>query len=268
MSTQHTKCDRCGYVANDTRKLIQHLLEEASCPPTYSTLSHSDIIERLNKILELTCSLCGREFASKAGKTNHMRSCKNKSSSNSNVPSTSATKKKSKNEKKQSINVASSSKRKHQEIYPFDKELTLEDCGFSMQELLTYIVYEGEVGEEINLGEGIGKFFTKLHSKKEHNNIKWRKEKDTDKYLVYVDNDGWVELDDDILCKHIGMLYSLMEEVWCDYEMSVRCGTNECVYDEETVARVNKFMYELIVDDSSVMFYCQDWIVKFLDGLK
>lgn len=269
MSAPHTKykCERCGFIASDTRKLIQHLLDEAPCPPTHSTLSHSDIVERLQKILELTCLMCGREFSSKSGKSNHMRSCKNKqipslspSPNNSNgEASTSSPKKKTRKQASKSTSgtsIASTSKR--QELHPFDKELTLADCGYSAQEVLRYIVSDGDVGK------GIGQFFNDLHSKNEHKNIKWQK----DKYLVYVEDDGWVELVDELLCSHIGLIYSLMEEVWCDYEMSVRCGTCECSYDDETVARVNLFMYELIVDDSSVMLYCEDWLVKYLDRMK
>jgi hypothetical protein len=220
--------------------------------------------------------MCGREFSTKAGKTNHMRSCKNKPSpspspllNNVNSEASTSSKKKTNDKVKKQVSkrtsgasgtsgtsVASTSRR--QELYPFNKELTLTDCGYSTQEVLRYIVCDGEVGK------GIGELFNNLHSKKEHKNIKWHK----DKFLVYVDDDGWIDLDDDFLCSHIGMLYSMMEEVWCDYEMSVRCGTNECLYDDETVARINDFMYELIVDDSSVMMYCEDWLVKYLDGLK
>lgn len=267
MSTPHTKCERCGFIASDTRKLIQHLLDEASCPPTNSSLSHSDIIEQLNKIIELTCSICGREFSSKAGKSNHLRSCKGKLQNNNAQPSTSSCKKNTsnttKNIKPKKISSASTSAStsvsKRKELFPFDKELTLLDCGYSAQDVLDFIVYKGE-----SEGDGIGQMFINLHSKREHKNIKWYK----DKYLVYVDDDGWIELNDELLCSHICMLFSIMEETWCDYEMSLRCETCEQLYDDETVARITKFMYEQIVDDNSVMFYCEDWLVKYLDNLK
>lgn len=263
MSERNVKCERCGFIADDTRKLIQHLRDEEACPPTHSTLTHTDIIERLVKILDLTCSFCGREFTTKAGKANHVRSCKEnptrvqKGASTSNVASTSTGS--TKQGKKKNLNAnantsANLSTQKNPNIFPFDKDLTLADCGCSSQEILSFVSLEGE---------GIGKFFSLLHNKPEHKNIKWQK----NKYVVY-DGEGWIELDDNVLSTHIGMLYSVMEEVWCDYEMEVRCESATSIYDNETVAKINKFMYETIVDDDSVMFHCEDWLMKYLDGLK
>lgn len=259
-STSNVKCERCGFLADDIKKLMQHLRNEEACPPTFTTLAHADILERLMKIADLKCSFCGREFTTKAGKTNHSRTCKDNPTRAqraivaSSTASTSTSHVKQRQKKTVSAQTRAGTTQSNFNVCPFDKDLTLAECGCSSQDVLNFVPLEGE---------GIGKFFGLLHSKPEHKNIKWQR----NKFVVY-DGEGWIELDDNLLSAHIGMLYSIMEEVWCDYEMEVRCENVAGMYDVDTVARINKFMYETIVDDASVMFHCENWLMKYLEGLK
>jgi len=269
--TNTKRCDRCGFVAEDIKKLIAHLRDGASCPPLHSTLAHADLIERLVAIDNLSCSFCHRLFSRPGGKTLHTKHCKlnpervdrktgahttnvasvnGNGNANANGASTSASASTSSTTRTKTN--GGSSKYKH--LHPFCSDVDIEDCGIERKNILRYAL-----GNE----QGIIDLFVDLHSRDKHNNIKWSQNK-----LILYDGHGWVELNDGLLQTHLWMLYSIIEEVWCDYEMEVRLGTSDVVYDDETVARVNNFLYELIVDDESVLLYCADLLAAYLEGVK
>ena len=144
--------------------------------------------------------------------------------------------------------------KKVKNLFPFDVEITVTNCGIDKQKILEYASREDE---------GIVQFFIDLHSRESHKNIKWRQEE----LVVYIDNE-WVFANQYLLCSHIGMLYSIIEETWCDYEMDLRCGNRQSIFDTDVVARTNKFLYEVIVDDASVLFQCENKLIAYLEGLK
>lgn len=253
------RCDRCGFVAEDVKKLIAHLRDGASCPPLHSTLAHADLIERLVAIDNLSCRFCHRLFSRPGGKTLHTKHCKlnpervDRKTSNVasvNVNASGASTSTSGNTRIKTN--GGSSKYKH--LHPFCSDVDVEDCGIDRKKILQYAL-----GNE----QGIVDLFIDLHSRDKHKNIKWSQNK-----LIVYDGHSWVELDDYLLQTHLGMLYSIIEEVWCDYEMEVRLETCDVVYDAETIARVNKFLYDLIVDDESVLLYCADLLAAYLEGIK
>lgn len=268
---QQIKCDRCGFVADDRRKLIAHLRNEASCPPLLSTLAHQDIIDQHMATLERTCYTCWQVFSTKAGKTRHAKVCNIKqiqrTSQNSNRQtshehSNGQTSQEHSNGQtsllpikvKKSNQKGNKKVKKVNNLFPFDGEITTTNCGIDKQKILEYASREDE---------GIVQFFIDLHSMDNHKNIKWIE----GKLVVYVDN-KWIFADQHLLCSHIGMLYSIIEETWCDYEMDLRCGNRQSIFDTNVVERTNKFLYEVIVDDTSVLFQCEDKLIAYLEGLK
>jgi hypothetical protein len=108
-------------------------------------------------------------------------------------------------------------------------------------------------------------FFTRLHSHPNHDNIKWSNNK-----LVVYNGKGWVEASEPLLVRHVGLLYSILEEKWFDYQSQIRCGIIEpkdaienCIQKD-----IDKFLYEDIVDNESVFFHCKDLLFEYLERLK
>lgn len=263
LQTHTCKCERCGYVAQNIPRLINHLRNETSCPSTYSNLAHGDLIERLVKLDKLTCEYCHRVLGSRSGKVTHVKHCKlNLQNTRTHVviPSQKQAKE-SKTIQKKSIerNVTKCTSSKDQHLVPFGNEIELKEIGFSVEHILGYAT---------QLEQGIISFFADLHTKDMYRNIKWKHDKPVGDVLVIYDGERWIEMTDKIMCQHLGMLYGIIEEIWCDYEMDVRCGKCQPLFDEQTLAKVNNFLYDVVVDDESVMFCCQDLLFEYLQEIK
>lgn len=114
----------------------------------------------------------------------------------------------------------------------------------------------------VNVPQGIVDMFAHLHTQEHHDNIKWKGDK-----LLAFDGNTWCEVNDNIMAKHLGFIFGILEERWCDYQTSVRCGCDSII-DEEQANGIDTFYYDDIVDDDSLMFYCKDSLYSYLHTLK
>lgn len=254
------KCERCGYIASNKPNLIKHVKEERMCRPIFSTISHVELLNKLNPPLDLTCTFCNLLCKTKSAQTLHMRYyChlnpnridKRKPNNQDNVISTN-----------KYNNSSSETTRRYFHkntpitlgVHPFNKEINWSELNISQENMLKYVR---------STKGGIIELFITLHSYDEHKNIEWL----NDKLLVY-DGKGWTEIDNDLLSKHLGFIYSRLEEFWCDYQMDVRCGNVTNNIDEEEMNMIDEFMYNSVVDDDSVLFHCGDELIEYVDTLK
>jgi hypothetical protein len=252
------KCERCGYIASSKENLIKHVKEEKMCPAKLSKISHIDLLNKLNPPPDLTCNFCNLLCKSKASKTTHIRyHChlnpnkldrkQNKTSNDISSPNNVSTI----NDNRIYIHKKTSTTKG---LHPFTKDIDWDKVTFSNSELIECIMNENQ---------GIVDLFISLHSHDNHKNIEWV----NDKLLIY-DGKGWTEVDNDMLVTHLGFLYSFIEEKWCDYQMDVRCGNVVCSIEDAVIESINDFIYNKIVDDESVLFYCNDILSEYLEILK
>lgn len=252
------KCERCGYIASSKPNLIKHVKDERICRAILSSISHIDLLNKLQPPPDLTCRFCNLLCKSKGSHTTHTKyHChlnpdrldikrNNNDASTSNQDTT----------QNETITRKYFHKNtsKTNGLCPFNKDIEWKHLQISYDNVLKCIV---------NKNQGIVDLFILLHSHDEHKNIEWINDK-----LVIFDGKGWTELDDDLLAKHLGFMYSYMEECWCDYLMDVRCETTHFRLDDEVVVSIDDFMYNQIVDDESVIFHCGDILLEYLETLK
>lgn len=253
------KCERCGYIASNRKNLIKHLKDERMCRPILSTISHIDLLNKLQPPPDLTCKFCNLLCKTKGSHTSHIKyHChlnpdrldrKNNTDTESII-----------NGNTEIHNEVSVRKYFHKHtsktngLFPFNKDIQWSTLDISNENVLKCIT---------NNNQGIVDLFILLHSYDEHKNIEWINDK-----LVIYDGKGWRELDDELLAKHLGFLYSYMEECWCDYLMDVRCEKADVLLDDETIETIDDFMYNQVVDDESVLFHCGDCLLEYLHTLK
>lgn len=257
------KCERCGYIAPNKNNLIKHVKDERMCRPILSSISHIDLLNKLQPPPDLICKFCNLLCKSKRSHTIHIKYYCHLNPDRIDI-------------KKNNNDVASTSN-KHSDInttqyeiitrkyfhkhtsktnglFPFTQDITWNRVNIPNDDILKCIM---------NKSQGIIDLFILLHSHDEHKNIEWINNK-----LIVYDGKGWTELDDDLLAKHLGFLYSYMEECWCDYLMDVRCENISSLFNDDSIASIDDFMYNEIVDDKSVLFHCGDILLEYLETLK
>lgn len=257
------KCERCGYIASSKIKLIKHIKDETICRPILSSITHIDLLHKLQPPPNLTCKFCNLLCKSITTHTTHIKYHCHKN------PNRIDKKNKKKDVASTSNGITDIDAKQNEQIirkyvhthtsktnglYPFNKDINWSKINISNDNILKCIV-DGK--------QGIIDLFILLHSYDEHKNIEWINNK-----LVIFDGKGWTELDDDLLARHLGFLYSYIEECWCDYLMGVRCETAHVILDDDVVASIDDFMYNQVVDDESVLFHCGDILMEYLHTLK
>jgi hypothetical protein len=112
--------------------------------------------------------------------------------------------------------------------------------------------------------QGMINAFAQLHASPNHDNVQWYKDK-----LIIYDGRGWTEARQDMIARHLGYIFSILEEKWYDYMTNIRCGNSgDDVIDEEEQHDNELFYYTQIVDDESILFYCKDGLFDYLETLK
>lgn len=184
--------------------------------------------------LETTCTYCNLVCKSKPGLTRHLKSCKVKN--NINIPTHKTT----------VIN---------KNIYSFIKDIDWTDSDIPN----TFFIECCLLKEK-----GIIELFRKLHEHPNHFNIRYSHSR-----IIVFDGRNWVKLQDEMIRDHLGFLFSILEEKWCDFLMELRCGNidNTCI-SEEDIEDTDTFFYNKIVDDDSVLFYCKDLMYDYIEELK
>lgn len=260
-----SKCERCGYISPSKKVLIKHVKDEKMCPSILSTISHIDLLNKLQPPPNLTCKFCNLLCKSKNAHTSHIKyhchknpnKLDKKKPSSSDIASTSNSESNQNNTKQPSEIIRKyvhKDTSKTKGLFPFNKDVEWNKLQISQNEIMKCI---------INLNQGLVDIFILLHSHDEHKNIEWINDK-----LVVYDGKGWTELDETLLSTHLGFLFSYMEECWCDYLMDVRCDNITSFIDEETTSSIDDFFYERIVDEDSVLFHCGDIMYEYLETLK
>lgn len=240
-------CERCGYIASSKLNLIKHVKDERMCRPILSSISHIDLLYKLQPPPDLTCQFCKLLCKSKRTHTTHTKY-------HCHLNPDRVDKKKKKNDIA-STSQATRTKEKHKDgLFSFTQDIDWNALQIPDNKILQFI---------ITTNQGIVDLFILVHSYDEHKNIKWTK----NKFMIF-DGIGWTELVEEILAKHLGFFYAYLEECWCDYLMDVRCGTASEKLDEEVIKSVDDFMYNKIVDDESVLFQCGDSMLEYLEALK
>lgn len=190
----------------------------------------------------ITCSYCNMSCKSKGGLTHHLRYCKVKNDGDINVASSKSSHKKQ--------NYTS-----NKDLHPFNKDIDWSNSDLSENFFIECCVRRDK---------GIVDLFEELHKHPNHYNIKYSNNK-----LLVFDGNGWVRLQENMLRDHLGFLYSALEEKWCDYLMDIRCGNvNRPYVSCDDIAEVERFLYDTIVDDDSVLFYCKDLLYDSIEELK
>ena len=252
------KCERCGYNAPNIKSLIKHVKDEKMCPSILSSISHVQLLNKLQPPPNLTCKFCSLLCKSKPAHTRHVKYHCHLNPDKVEIKK--ITLDASSNTQSKARTVETVRKYIHKDtsktkgLYPFNKEVEWNLCQVPRSDILNCI---------INVNQGLVDLFILLHSKDEHKNIEWVNDK-----LVVYDSKGWTELDESLLSTHMGFLYSYMEECWCDYLMDLRCGNIQPCIDEQTTASIDYFFYDKIVDEESVLFHCGDLMYEYLETLK
>lgn len=254
----NTECARCGYIASNIETLIKHVKEEKMCPAVHSTISHTELLNKLRPPLDLTCKFCRLLCKSKSAQTSHIKYYCHLNPNRidrKNIKSVNDTISTSGNGVQEHYRKYIHKNTPHTKgLHSFDKDIDWTTVNIIKSDMLKYIT---------NLAQGVVDLFIDLHSQEHHKNIEWINNK-----LVVYDGKGWTEINETILSNHLGYLFSHMEECWCDYQMDVRCGNVISNVDDELTAKIDYFMYEQIVDDESVLFYCGDLLSEYLETIK
>lgn len=252
------RCERCGYIAMNKNTLIKHVKDEKQCHALLSSISHVDLLNKINPPPDLTCSFCHLLCKSKSAQTLHT---KYYCHLNPNRIEKRKTKNKDDNIQCNDTSISETTRRyihkntsQTKGLHPFNKDIDWSSIDITKSSMLNYMV---------SMAQGIIDLFVNIHSLDNHKNIEWVNDK-----LVVYDGKGWTELDTELLSTHVGFLYSHMEEWWCDYQMDIRCGNINNNIDDETTQLVDDFLYNQIVDDGSVLFHCGDGISDYLETLK
>ncbi len=263
------ECERCGYPAPNKERLIKHLKDGMQCRPLKSKIPLQDLLNKLRPPVpqeDLACSFCSLQCKSKTGLATHLRYCKKKeqpnetsesadaASTSANVPVGNGT----------LVDKQATSKHiyfhknvvVHKELHPFHENIEWDT--FDIDEKFFLDCCECKA-------HGLIELFSFLHRHPNHDNIKWSNNK-----LVVYNGKGWIEATEQTLIKHMGFLYSILEEKWFDYQSNIRCGNIEIndIIDSSLQRDIDKFLYNDIVDDDSVFFHCKDYLYEYLEGLK
>jgi hypothetical protein len=260
-------CERCGFPAQNLSRLIKHINTIVQCPSTKSRISHEELINKLRpppSVDELTCTICKQVCKTLAGVKIHMHACKAKNQASDhkevsntvhvleNVIITPPNQKK--NQKKTTYIHKNMSQ--HKDLKPFNSEIVIDDL-----KLTDSFLQECCASKK----QGIIDLFVKVHNHPDHDNLKWH----NDKLIVY-DGKGWTDMTELHLIQHLGSLFSILEEKWCDYQMNIRCGVfcQDDVLSDTIQKGIDEFFYTSIVDDESVYFYCKSDLEEYLQTLK
>ena len=267
------ECERCGYPAPSLARLIKHLKDGTQCRAIKSRISIPELLCKVqppppSEVLK--CVHCNLQCKSKGGLTRHMKQCKHKDNATTNTQdnngaSTSATTTTPPTQDDDIQNAKNTSYKHvyfhknvvvHKALHPFHHEIEWDTFDIDEQFFLDCLECKAH---------GIIELFTFLHRHPNHDNIKWSSNK-----LVVFNGKGWVEASDALLVKHIGFIYSILEEKWFDYQSNIRCGVvqpkdalDHCIQKD-----IDKFIYDDIVDDESVFFHCKDVLYEYLETLK
>lgn len=272
------KCQRCGFTAANEAKLLKHWRTETQCPALLCKTKHQDLIEQVRPkptTEQRTCQYCHQEFKSIGGMKNHSRRCKSNltASSSQQVNNTIEAIPADVEDappKKVINNVADLRKKKNLyssvdtpcKLYAFDKEIDWTPLNFEQ----SYVI---ELCQKKM--EGIIDLFIQLHNNEKHDNIRWffDKQQEQHKLIVY-DGKKWVDVNHKMLIQHLWLLYSFLEEHWCDYQSALRCDAieQENIIPESEQKAIDEFFYDNIVDEESVYFYCKDLLNEYLEAIK
>lgn len=282
-------CERCCFPASDLSKLIKHLKDAVQCRPIKSKISHEDLIKKLKPPPtqeNLTCKYCKLVCKSSGGLKTHSNKCKAKINTTHNndeastsasvtnttqVPEpTSVSISESLHEIEPIVDVVTKDVEKRKkpptyfhknltsskELQPFSKDINWDNIHFSDDTYLECC---------INCSQGIVDMFALLHNIPEYENIKAHQGK-----IIVFDGKGWKEVNEDMFPRHLGEIYTILEEKWCDYQMNIRCGlvADEDILNDDEMQRIDEFFYRTIVDDESVFFHCANILDSHLETLK
>lgn len=114
----------------------------------------------------------------------------------------------------------------------------------------------------VNVPQGVIDLFVYLHNQTNYDNIRWQ----NNELYVYDDNQ-WCEATDYMLGKHLEYIFCILEEHWCDYQSSLRCGCT-AIIESERSHEIDVFYYDQIVDSNSLLFYCKEMLFEYLETLK
>lgn len=262
-------CERCGFPTNNINKLIKHLKEEIQCRPIKSKTPHAELIAKLQPPPSqdtLTCNICQRISKTIGGMKTHMKSCQSKHTPpkqdgddvSPDVKDTPVIISPTIIDQKRPLYLHKNTP-SHKHLHAFtSKNFDWESLNISDATYIECCQAESQ---------GIVDLFVILHNIPEYANIKWHQGK-----LIIFDGKGWTEAlnTEKLFTKHLGNIYSVLEEKWCDYLMNVRTGNIEPqnTLCNEVVERIDEFFYTTIVDDESVYFHCKDSLDDYLETLK
>jgi hypothetical protein len=261
-------CERCGFPAQNISRLIKHIKTIVQCPSTRSKISHEELIDKLRPppcIHDLTCTICHQVCKTPAGLKTHLRACKAKNQPPNPNPNTVIEDTihldnvvipvPSKRDSKKPTYIHKNMSH-HKDLKSFTCDINLID--FNLNEQFYIDCCSSKI-------QGVVDFFIKVHNHPDYENIKWY----NDKLIIY-DGKGWTELTEGHLIQHLGSLFSILEEKWCDYQMHIRCGMilhNDILCDN-IQSSIDEFFYTCIVDDESVHFHCKKELEDYLQTLK
>lgn len=275
-------CERCSYPASDLSKLIKHLKDAVQCRPIKSRISHEDLIKKLKPPPtqeNLTCKHCKLVCKSSGGLKHHINKCKVKPNTSNDEASTSAsvqstqelteTRQELPEPEIQLVDITTKDVEKRKpptyfhknltsskELQPFSKDINWDNIHFSEDTYLECC---------INCSQGIVDLFALLHNIPEYENIKAHQGK-----IIVFDGKGWKEVNENMFPRHLGEIYTILEEKWCDYQMNIRCGLvdDKDILNNDEMQRIDEFFYTTIVDDDSVFFHCANILDSHLETLK
>lgn len=280
-------CQRCGFIATNKQKLLKHWKTEVQCPALYSKTKHQDLIEQVKPkptIEQRTCPHCNKVFQSIGGMKIHANKCK----SNSAVGTSSSVHVANENNeetvlvhnaepdnkskkaiaslsdlrKRKQTNYVYSSVSTSNELQAFDKEINWKKLGIHSSHILNLCRKKAE---------GIVDLFIELHNYESHDNIRWFYDNKQEQYkLIAYNGTKWIDINQKLITQHLWLIYSFLEEYWCDYQSAIRCNAvnDDDILTEREQQSIDEFYYDTIVDDESVFFYCKDMFYEYMEAIK